>query len=50
MAPTAPRSPEGITVNIVVEPVDSSSPGKKKKIKACMNEQLKLKRLTMKKR
>lgn len=30
MAPTAPRSPEEIKVNIFVEPVDSSSPEKKK--------------------
>lgn len=28
-APTAPRSPEGIKVNISVEPVDSSLPEKK---------------------
>lgn len=42
MAPTAPRSPEEIKVNIFVEPVDSSSP-EKKNIKPCVREQLKSK-------
>lgn len=48
MAPTAPRSPEEIKVIIFVEPVDFSSP--EKNIKPCVREQLKLKRLIMKKR
>lgn len=41
MAPTAPRSPDEIKVNIFVEPVDSSSP--EKNIKPCVREQLKSK-------
>lgn len=48
MAPTAPRSPEEIKVNIFVEPVDSSSPEKKHQTMCERTAQIK--RLIMKKR